>query len=193
MSAQTKNKDAFVDYFSKEMALLKEQGSAFSKLHPKVAQNIGFDGRQNQDPHIERLLESFAFLSAKIQRNIDNSFGDFATLTLLALYPYILHPIPSMAIIKIDADAKKSVIQRGKHLPARSSVSAQSQNIECKFQTVYPLDILPIEITGSSFIAQKNDRQEQANYLKLSFKNNARDIRTLLGKTITVFRVVKAW
>ena len=66
--------DDLVDYYRRELSYLRESGDDFSKRYPKVANRLSFSGIESKDPHTERLLESFAFLTARIQREIDREF-----------------------------------------------------------------------------------------------------------------------
>ena len=66
--------DDLVDYYRREISYLRESGDHFAQRYPKVAQRLSFSGSESKDPHTERLLESFAFLTARVQREIDREF-----------------------------------------------------------------------------------------------------------------------
>ena len=46
-------------------------------------------------PHVERLLEGFAFLAARVYQKIDDEFPQIVESLISVLYPYYLRPIPS--------------------------------------------------------------------------------------------------
>ena len=48
------------------------------------------------DPHIERMIESFALLSGRIHHKLDDEFPELTDALLSVLYPHYLAPIPSM-------------------------------------------------------------------------------------------------
>ena len=73
-------------------------GSAFAETHPKVAGRLELGTDVSPDPHVERLIESFAFLTARIQRNLDGEFPQVAVELLNILHPHYLNPVPSMAV-----------------------------------------------------------------------------------------------
>src|SRR5580704_7339041 len=52
-----------------------------------------------EDPHVERLLEGFAFLAARVYMKIDDEFPEVVESLLSILYPYYLRPIPSASVV----------------------------------------------------------------------------------------------
>ena len=66
--------DDLVDYYRREMSYLRESGDHFAQRYPKVAQRLSFNGSESKDPHTERLLESFAFLTASSLLDADDCF-----------------------------------------------------------------------------------------------------------------------
>ena len=57
--------DQFLGYYNRELDYLRNSGAIFAKNHPKIARRLELTGGESPDPHLERLLESFAFLSAR--------------------------------------------------------------------------------------------------------------------------------
>ena len=53
--------------YSDELTHLREMGTEFAQDFPKIAARLGLEGMEVADPYVERLLEGFAFLSARIQ------------------------------------------------------------------------------------------------------------------------------
>ena len=82
-------------YYLAELTYLREMGSAFADQYPKVANRLELSPDESPDPHVERLLEAFAFLTARIQRNLDQQFPEITTALLELLYPHYLAPVPS--------------------------------------------------------------------------------------------------
>ena len=46
---------------------LRELGGEFAREFPKIAARLGLEGMEVADPYVERLLEGFAFLAARVQ------------------------------------------------------------------------------------------------------------------------------
>ena len=57
--------------------------------------------------HVERLIESFAYLAARVQRNIDAEFPKLVEALFSVLYPQLANPLPAMAISRFDIDTTK--------------------------------------------------------------------------------------
>ena len=54
-----------------------------------------------EDPHVERMLEAFAFLAARVHLKIDDEFPEITEALLSILYPHYLRPIPSMSVARV--------------------------------------------------------------------------------------------
>ena len=63
-----------LSYYNRELQYLRELGGEFAKQFPKIAGRLGLDAFECADPYVERLLESFAFLAARVQLKIDAEF-----------------------------------------------------------------------------------------------------------------------
>ena len=86
-----------LDYYNRELAYVREQGAEFAEQFPKVAARLGMRGMEVADPYVERLLEGFAFMSARIQLKMDAEFPRFSQRLLDLVYPGYLAPTPAMA------------------------------------------------------------------------------------------------
>ena len=51
------------------------------------------------DPYVERLLEGFAFLAARLQMRMDAEFPRFTQHLFEMVYPHYVCPTPSMAVV----------------------------------------------------------------------------------------------
>lgn len=61
-------------YYNRELAYLRELGAEFAQAYPKVAARLGVHDTAVADPYVERLLEGFSFLTARIQMKMDAEF-----------------------------------------------------------------------------------------------------------------------
>lgn len=59
-------------YYNIELQHLREMGTEFSREFPKVAGRLGLEGFECADPYVERLLEGFAFLAARVHLKLDD-------------------------------------------------------------------------------------------------------------------------
>ena len=74
------------------------------------------------DPHVERLIEAFAFLTGRLQHEIDSEFPDITSALSNILYPQLTSPIPSMAIAQFNVAQDQGKMTTGFH--DRQSYSA---------------------------------------------------------------------
>lgn len=147
-----------LSYYQRELLYLRNQGRSFAQLYPKVAARLEVDGEGSADPHVQRLIESFAFLTARLQRSLDNEFPELPAAMLEVLYPQLVSPIPSMAIARFDVDAAQSRAAAGFTIPALtqvfgSAVESGGERLTCRFRTAYPVDLWPIGVAHAAFMA----------------------------------------
>ena len=146
------NDDQFLEYYKRELTYLRRMGAIFAERYPKIAARLELGIDQCPDPHIERLIEAFAFLTARIQYNLESEFPQISTALLSILYPHFLNPIPSMAIARFEVDPAQSILTTGHLIPKHTPLFAQTeQGHICRFRTCYPLVLWPLEVTYAGF------------------------------------------
>ena len=67
-------------------------GAEFAEKYPKIACRLQLEPDKCEDPHVERLLEAFAFLAARVRLKIDDEFPEITESLLGVLYPHLLAP-----------------------------------------------------------------------------------------------------
>jgi type VI secretion system protein ImpG len=170
----------FYDYFSTELFHLRESAAEFAREFPKIASRLAIDGTDCADPYIERLLEGFAFLAARVQLKLDAEFPTFVQHLTEVVYPDYLAPVPSMAIARFEPDfqdsglAKGVVIPRGTSLRGALGMDAQTAP---EFRSGHAVTLWPIELTGVRFEAHAPEfapgvgwREQSAGALRIRLK-----------------------
>lgn len=76
-----------LDYYQRELTWLRHAGGAFAERYPKVARRLQLAPGECPDPHVERLLEGFSLLTARLQRRLDDDYAEFSDALLEQLYP----------------------------------------------------------------------------------------------------------
>jgi len=148
------DEDEFLDLYARELSYLRERGADFAAAYPKIAARLGVEGRHVSDPHVERLVESFAFLTARIQRGLERDLPELTTALLGVLYPPYTSPIPSMAIASFEVDAKEAKLTSGYTIEKNTPLFAEAQGgTTCRFRTAYPVTLWPIAVEGAEFVA----------------------------------------
>ncbi|MCQ6468218.1 type VI secretion system baseplate subunit TssF, partial [Vibrio parahaemolyticus] len=79
-------------YYESELQHLREMGGEFARDFPKIAGRLGLETQACADPYVERLLEGFSFLAARVRLKVDAEFPRFTNHLLELVYPQYLAP-----------------------------------------------------------------------------------------------------
>jgi type VI secretion system protein ImpG len=185
--------DIFLNYYAQELAYLRQAGAAFADRYPKIAARLQLGEEECPDPHVERLIESFAFLTGRIQYNIDSEFPHFTTALLENLYPHYLQPVPSVTIAQFRLDAEQELPTDGfpiaKHTPLHTRTA---EGHICRFRTCFPLTLWPLEVVEAAsepperyeFLDQMPD---VAEVLRLRFRSQRGPLKALALGSLRLF------
>ncbi|NOX52922.1 MAG: type VI secretion system baseplate subunit TssF, partial [Planctomycetes bacterium] len=142
--------DELLPYYQRELTYIRKLGAEFARQHPKIAGRLRLREEETQDPHVERLIEAFAFLTARIRHKLDDEFPEIAQALLDVLYPHYLAPIPSMAVVRMTLDRSQTELTSPLCLPVGTSLDAATADGDvCRFRTCYPVRLWPIEVTSA--------------------------------------------
>ncbi len=145
--------ELLLDYYQRELVYLRNAGALFAKKYPKVAERLDLTATKSSDPHVERLLESFAFLTARLQRDIDQKFPRVTNALLGVLYPHLVNPIPSTTIAKFCLNLLKVKMEEPFLVPRHSPLMAETPEGQvCRFHTCYDLALVPLEVKEVNFV-----------------------------------------
>lgn len=148
------DRNDLLDYYQRELDYLRHEGASFAARYPRVASRLDLSGAESPDPHVERLLESFAFLTARIQRTLDSDFPQIPAALLGVLYPHLVAPVPSMAVAQFLVDPDQARAATGFTLPDETPLFAEATDgLTCRFRTAYPVELWPIEVTDAAIQA----------------------------------------
>ncbi|MDR2852971.1 MAG: type VI secretion system baseplate subunit TssF [Burkholderiaceae bacterium] len=145
-----------VPYYERELSLLRTYLREFAQSHRRAAVGlaIGADTGQSQDPHVERLVQTFALLAANRSRKLDDHYPEFTEALIETLYPHYLRPFPPCSIAYFDHQKLEQLtapmtIARGTELKAPKF--GGHGGIECQFTTVYEVVQAPLCIRDVVF------------------------------------------
>lgn len=145
-------RDELLFHYSQELTYLRYLGAEFANKYPKIASRLLLEAGKCEDPHVERLLEAFAFLAARIYVKIDDEFPEVVESLLSVLYPYYLRPIPSASVVQFHLDPEQGKVMTGLPIPRGSLLySAPVAGTPCKFQTCYDTTLWPIEVKSADW------------------------------------------
>lgn len=145
--------DELLPYYEKELAFIRQMGAEFAKEHPKIAGRLGIHSDTIEDPHASRLVESFAYLNARIQHKLDDEFPELSDALLSIMFPHYQRPIPSMSVVQFMADEEQL---DGHYRIDKDTLieTEQFQGENCRFNTIYNVDLWPVKLTSANLIGR---------------------------------------
>jgi type VI secretion system protein ImpG len=149
----------FLRYYFDELSYLRDAGRSFAREHRKVAARLEMPHGETSDPHVERLIESFAFLTARIQRQMRAEFPEITSALLGVLYPQLVQPLPPMAVACFDVGSTIKGLTDGFPIRRKTPLFAQdSAGLACRFQTCYDTLLWPVTVVEAVFEPAKYHR-----------------------------------
>ncbi|TDR78362.1 type VI secretion system baseplate subunit TssF [Paludibacterium purpuratum] len=144
-----------LDYYNRELQHLREMGGEFAADHPKIAARLGLEQFECADPYVERLLEGFAFLTARIQLQHDGQFPQFSQQMLDMLYPHYLAPTPSMAVLQLQPDLTHPRLAAGVTVPRDSvfhSGLGPHGDTRCTYRNAHEVTLWPLALVEAQYL-----------------------------------------
>ena len=157
--------DDLLPHYDAELTFIRRMAAEFAEAHPKIAGRLRLSADAIDDPHVGRLIEAFAFLTARIRQKLDDEFPELIDALLCTLYPHYLAPIPSMAIVQF---ACQQDLAGSAEIPAGTELLSEAVDGEaCRFRTAVPVTLWPIALesaglTGRPLAAPPNPRASAA-------------------------------
>jgi type VI secretion system protein ImpG len=148
-------KEDLLPYFESELSFIRGLGKEFLANYGKVGQRLQMEPNKCEDPHVERLIESFALIAGRIHHKIDDEFPEITESLLNVLYPHYLRPIPSMSIAQFTVDPDQAQLSTGHIVEKDTDLYTRpvaGQGGACNFRTAYRVTLWPIEVTGAAVL-----------------------------------------
>jgi type VI secretion system protein ImpG len=143
----------FIRYYDRELRHLETVGKEFAREFPKIAGRLALEEFPCVDPYVERLLEGFAFLAARVQLKIDAEFPRFTQSLLETVYPHYLAPTPSMCVAQFQHDHGEAGLVDG--FPVPRGVVLRSHPMKdipsCEYRTAHPVTLFPIVVADAKY------------------------------------------
>lgn len=143
-----------LQYYNRELQHVREMGAEFAREFPKVAGRLGIENLDVADPYVERLLEGFAFMAARVQLKLDAEFPRFTQHLFELIYPHYLSPLPSMMVVQMHPDLSDPSLADGEVLPrdtAMRSASPSDDGTNCEYRTAHEVVLWPLELTEARY------------------------------------------
>ena len=152
-------------YYEAEMRYLREAGKELAQAFPDRARELGLERVGVRDPHVERLLEGFAFLVGRLRHKLDDELPELTEGLVSMLWPHYLRMIPSLAILElipeVGALQKHETLEAGLEAtsdPVDTESNTSDAAIECVYRTTQAVDLYPLALSEAGVYAREDGR-----------------------------------
>ena len=136
----------FSKYYQSELTYLRELGREFARANPTLTRALA---DREGDPEVERLLEGFAFLTARIRERADDALPEVIDSLGQLTVPQLFRQIPACSTVQFSANAA-AIRGHYRVAPGTELASRAVQGTQCTFRTITPVDLLPIRLEGAT-------------------------------------------
>jgi type VI secretion system protein ImpG len=145
-------RDDLLLYYERELSFLRHMGAQFAEQYPKIASRLSLEPEKCEDPHVERLLEAFAFLAARVHLKMDDEFPEITEALLSIIYPHFIRPVPSMTVVDFRLDPAQAQIGAGLKIDRGTLLSSRPvAGVPCKFRTCYDAYLWPLSVAAAEW------------------------------------------
>lgn len=143
--------DDLLPYYENELTSLRALSREFALRYPKIASRLLLEGDVCEDPHVERLIEAFAFIAARIHKKLDDEFPQITEALLSVLYPHFLRPIPSMSIAQL-LTAPGAELSTAQTVPRGAQLLTRPvHGMPVRYRTAYAVEVQPLRVAEARF------------------------------------------
>lgn len=138
--------DDLIHFYQRELDYLGDSAAAFAAANPVVAGRLNLSRDKIEDPHVERLIQSVAFLNARLRHKIDDEFADLSDALIETLYPHLIAPLPSFMVAQFEPSpdlVAPMAVPRGTPIDAQTIDGAP-----CRYETAAATQIHPLRLTS---------------------------------------------
>ena len=174
-------------YFVSEMEALRSNASQFGEKYPNIASELALSNGRSRDPHVEHLLQSFAWMHSRLRLMVESESSKLATILLQQFYPQLVASTPSMSIAEFEVDGFAANFGDGYLLPGGSLMEpvnllstneASSDYGKCRFSTCYDTLLWPLEV-----LSVKKELSSQYPELETRFSRVQSVLKIELGES----------
>jgi type VI secretion system protein ImpG len=145
-------------WFEQELTSLRTEAAEFGQSFPSIAKTLELSGGRSSDPHVDLLMQSFAWLAGRLRYQLEVDQAVLPNALLALLYPHLEAPLPAMLIGEIDVQPDGANFIHGATLERHRLVYAMATNdlgqqVRCRFRTCYATPLWPLKVTDLSAIA----------------------------------------
>lgn len=145
--------EKFLPHYARELGFFRRFSREFAERYPRIAANLLIHGEASEDPHVEHMIEAFAFLTARIAKRLDDDYPQLTEALLEALYPHYLRAFPSCSIVRIERGGPPVPETMSVTLIPRATpmTSEKVRDVACTFQSAYEVALAPLALSEVKF------------------------------------------
>ena len=139
-------------YYEKQLQEFSQQSREFAHKYPKMAQRLALNQEQIDDPHIERLIQAFSLVAARIDKKLVDSYDVFTSALFEVMFPQYLKPFPACSVVSFEDINKINALTDAHKIPRGTSLKAKSiRGVQCEYLTSQDTSLLPIILKAVQF------------------------------------------
>ncbi|MCA9114149.1 MAG: type VI secretion system baseplate subunit TssF [Planctomycetaceae bacterium] len=143
--------EELLTWYNSELASIRQLGDEFARAYPRIAGRLRLSSSSSDDPHVERLIEAFAFLTARVRNQLEDDFPQITESMLEILHPHILAPLPPLSVMQFELDSSAGKLTGGYEIPRHSQLDSEPVDGEpCRFRTCYPVTLWPLRLLSAT-------------------------------------------
>ncbi len=145
----------FLRYYEQELRFVRDLAGEFASEHARIANRFGLDQDSCADPHVEWLLDGFAFLAARVQHKFDGDYAVFTQHLLNMVYPDALAPTPATCVVAFTLAPDAAIPETGCPVPRSTRLTARpvpGEATRCTFTTAHDVTLWPIDLVAARYL-----------------------------------------
>jgi type VI secretion system protein ImpG len=141
-------RDELLHYYERELRFIRRELGDFAERYPAVAGQLLLEPDKCEDPHVERLIEAFSMLAARVRLRLDEDFPRLTAAMLEFLLPGFLDPFPSATIVQLVPDPDRADAAGSISVPRHTQLyTPPVDGVRCRFRTCYDVELRPLAVT----------------------------------------------
>lgn len=182
--------EQLLPYYEKELQEFGQQAREFAQKYPKIAQRLSLNQEQIDDPHIERLIQAFSLIAARIDKKLADSYEVFTHALFEVMFPQYLRHFPACTVVSFEDVNKLKQLTSAHIIPKKTSLKSRSfKGVQCEFNTTNQVRLLPISLIDLEFQTSPSTHMHLNQNATLSLKfeifNDAQ--KWLVNETLPIY------
>lgn len=163
--------EQLLPYYEKQLQEFGQQSREFAQKYPKIAQRLSLNQEQIDDPHIERLIQAFSLIAARIDKKLADSYDVFTYSLFEVMFPQYLRHFPACTVVSFEDINKIKQLTSPHVIPQKTALRSRSfKGVQCEFNTSNEVRLLPIALTDLDFQTSPSTHMHLNQNATLSLK-----------------------